>query len=83
MSRTIGEQELNDIIVGAAFMGSGGGGSPKDGVRLLDELRSLNKAEVTMISHQDRRTINCASAFDNLFTSSYLHNVGLFFGIHF
>lgn len=34
-------------------MGSGVGGSPKDGLRLLDEVRSLNKAEVTLIDHQE------------------------------
>jgi DUF917 family protein len=50
MSMTVGEQELRDIITGAAFLGSGGGGSPRDGLRLLDELVSLNKAEVTLIS---------------------------------
>jgi hypothetical protein len=49
----IREQELNDIIMGAAFLGSGGGGSPKDGLRLLDELKSLNKAEVTMLKCQE------------------------------
>ncbi len=53
MSRVIGEQELRDIITGAAFLGSGGGGSPKDGLRLLDELVSLNKAEVTLISYKE------------------------------
>lgn len=53
MSKIVGKQELHDITIGAAFMGSGGGGSPKDGMKLLDELRSLGKAEVTLIDHQD------------------------------
>ena len=53
MSRIIREQELRDVITGAAFLGSGGGGSPKDGLRLLDELSSLNKAEVTLISYKE------------------------------
>jgi len=53
MSRIIGEQELNDIIIGAAFLGSGGGGSPKDGLRLLEELKALNKAEVAMFKCQE------------------------------
>jgi DUF917 family protein len=53
MSRIIREQELRDVITGAAFLGSGGGGSPKDGLRLLDELGSLNKAEVTLISYRE------------------------------
>jgi len=53
MSKIIKEQELRDIITGAAFMGSGGGGSPTDGLRLLDELVSLNKAEVTLIPYTE------------------------------
>ena len=53
MPRTIGAQELEDIIIGAAFLGSGGGGSPKDGLRLLDELVSLKKAEVTLVSYKE------------------------------
>jgi DUF917 family protein len=53
MSRILKKQELEDIIAGATFMGAGGGGSPKDGLRLLHELISLNKAEVTLISHQE------------------------------
>ncbi|HJX39065.1 MAG TPA: DUF917 family protein, partial [Anaerolineae bacterium] len=53
MSMTIGEQELRDIITGAAFLGSGGGGSPSDGLRLLDELVSLHKAQVTLIPHTE------------------------------
>jgi len=53
MAKTIKERDLRDIITGAAFMGSGGGGSPKDGLKLLNELVSLGKAEVTLISHQE------------------------------
>jgi DUF917 family protein len=49
MPRTIGEQELRDIITGAAFMGAGGGGSPRDGLKLLHELVSLGKTEITLI----------------------------------
>jgi DUF917 family protein len=50
MGRTIGERELRDIITGAAFMGAGGGGSPKDGLKLLEELVSLGKSKLTLIS---------------------------------
>jgi DUF917 family protein len=53
MATTIGEQDLRDIIAGAAFLGSGGGGSPRDGLRLLDELVSLHKATVTLIPYQE------------------------------
>jgi len=53
MPRTIGEQELRDIIAGAAFMGAGGGGSPKDGLKLLEELVSLGKSTLTLISPEE------------------------------
>lgn len=55
MPKIIGEQELSDIIKGAGFMGAGGGGSPRDGHRLLDELKSLNKAEVTLFDYKEMR----------------------------
>ena len=49
MSRTIKEQELADIITGATFLAGGGGGAPEQGFKLLDELKSLKKAEVTLL----------------------------------
>jgi DUF917 family protein len=53
MGRTVGERELRDIITGAAFMGAGGGGSPKDGLKLLEELVSLERSRVTVISPEE------------------------------
>lgn len=55
MTKIIREQELSDIIKGAGFMGAGGGGSPRDGHRLLDELKSLNKADVTLIDYKEMK----------------------------
>ena len=46
MPRVIREQELSDIILGTSFMGAGGGGSSRDGHRLLDELKLLNKTSM-------------------------------------
>jgi len=53
MGRTIGEQELRDIITGAAFMGGGGGGSPQDGLKLIEELVSLGKSELTLVRPEE------------------------------
>ena len=53
MPTILREQELYDITLGAAFLGSGGGGSHKDGLRLLDELKSLDRAEVTMLHSKE------------------------------
>jgi DUF917 family protein len=53
MGRTIGERELRDIITGAAFMGAGGGGSPQDGLKFLEELVSLGKSEVTLVGPEE------------------------------
>jgi DUF917 family protein len=49
VSRIVGEQELADIITGAAFLAGGGGGAPDQGFKLLGELKSLNKAKVTLL----------------------------------
>ena len=49
MSRTIKEQELADIITGATFLAGGGGGAPEQGFKLLEELKSLKKAKVTLL----------------------------------
>jgi DUF917 family protein len=49
VSRTIKEQELADIITGATFLAAGGGGAPEQGFKLLEELKSLRKAEVTLV----------------------------------
>jgi hypothetical protein len=38
MSRKIGKEELKDIIQGATLLGSGGGGSPKSVLKLLDKI---------------------------------------------
>lgn len=53
MSRTIGEQELADVITGAAFLAGGGGGAPSQGFKLLEELKSLNKAKVTLLDVEE------------------------------
>lgn len=53
MSRVIGEQELKDIIIGASFLAAGGGGAPSQGLKLLDELKSLNKAKVTLLDTEE------------------------------
>ena len=33
------ERDIKNIIVGATFLGSGGGGSPEHGLELLDSLK--------------------------------------------
>jgi DUF917 family protein len=53
MAQTIGEQELRDIIAGAAFMGAGGGGSPREGHKLLRELVSLGKSELVLVNPEE------------------------------
>lgn len=55
MERTIAEQEIRDIITGAAFLGAGGGGSPREGLKLLSELVALGKTEITLIDPGEMR----------------------------
>lgn len=40
--RKIGPDEINDIVVGSALLGAGGGGSPKTGLALLEEITGVN-----------------------------------------
>ncbi len=55
MSRIIQEQDLADVITGAAFLAGGGGGAPAHGFKLLDELKSLSRAQVTLLDLDEMR----------------------------
>ncbi|MCS7139536.1 MAG: DUF917 domain-containing protein [Candidatus Nezhaarchaeota archaeon] len=47
--RIISIQDLRDIVVGATFLGSGGGGSPENGLKLVDEISKVT-GEVKLVS---------------------------------
>lgn len=49
MSKVLGEQDIKNVIYGATFLGAGGGGSLKDGLRLLSELAEKGKVELQMV----------------------------------
>ncbi len=55
MPQILEEREIHDIMIGATFFGSGGGGSPRDGKKLLDDLKSKGMARVTMIDYRDMK----------------------------
>jgi len=38
--RTLGKKEMTDIVWGATFLGSGGGGSMRDGLRLIKDIEN-------------------------------------------
>ena len=40
-------QDLKDIVIGATFLGSGGGGSPENGLKLVDEIGKITE-ELTL-----------------------------------
>ncbi|MDI6819578.1 MAG: DUF917 domain-containing protein [Candidatus Hodarchaeaceae archaeon] len=42
-------EDLKDIVIGATFLGSGGGGSPENGLKLVDEIGRITK-EVTLVN---------------------------------
>lgn len=42
-------EDLRDIVIGATFLGSGGGGSPENGLKLVDEISRITK-DLTLVS---------------------------------
>lgn len=44
MKRLLGRKELEDIAWGATLLGAGGGGSPKEGLKLIEEME--NEVEI-------------------------------------
>ncbi|MEM2724825.1 MAG: DUF917 family protein, partial [Candidatus Nezhaarchaeales archaeon] len=41
--RTLSINDLKDIVVGATFLGSGGGGSPENGLKLVEAIANVTK----------------------------------------
>jgi len=60
MSRVVKEQELRDLAIGATFMAAGGGGSPVNGMQLIDELVTKGRAEVTLIDTKEMKDDECS-----------------------
>ena len=59
--RKIGEKEIRDILVGATFMGAGGGGSREQGIELLEKLKKeLGTVEVDLVSPEEMRPLEYA-----------------------
>lgn len=50
MARKLDENDVKNILYGATFLGSGGGGTLKDGLRLLSNVASKKKVELELIS---------------------------------
>ena len=45
-------QEIEDFVRGCTFMGTGGGGNPKDGIAWLRATRDAGK-EITLVNHTE------------------------------
>ena len=44
MVRILKEEDVNNLIIGATILGTGGGGDPKEGLRtLMDDINSGRK----------------------------------------
>ncbi len=50
--RVLKEKELKDIVQGATLLGSGGGGSPENGMQLVDSLREITD-EVKLVDPKE------------------------------
>ncbi|RLI34632.1 hypothetical protein DRO53_03125 [Candidatus Bathyarchaeota archaeon] len=53
MAEKFGKRELEDVIWGATLLGAGGGGSPKNGLKLLEDLLKASPEGVTLISPEE------------------------------
>jgi len=49
MKRLLGKKELEDIVWGATLLGAGGGGSPKEGLKLIEDMEN----KVALFSPED------------------------------
>ena len=47
--KSLSIQDLRDIVIGATFLGSGGGGSPENGLKLVDEIAKVT-SEIKLAS---------------------------------
>lgn len=47
--RKLNLQDLRDVAIGATFLGSGGGGSPENGLKLVEEIGKVT-SEITLVS---------------------------------
>jgi DUF917 family protein len=47
--RKLNLQDLRDVAIGATFLGSGGGGSPENGLKLVEEMGQVTN-EITLVS---------------------------------
>lgn len=45
-------QDLKDIVIGATFLGSGGGGSPENGLKLVEEIGKIT-GELDLVSPEE------------------------------
>ncbi len=52
MRKILEKQNLLDIVTGATFLGAGGGGSPKDGLALVEKIISIS-GRVELVSPDD------------------------------
>ena len=60
MAKTLVEKDLKHIIYGATLLGAGGGGSMKDGLRLLSDAASRRDVELNMVAPEEMGPGDCA-----------------------
>ncbi|MBI2848132.1 MAG: DUF917 domain-containing protein [Chloroflexi bacterium] len=53
-ARKLGKQELQDIVWGSTVLGSGGGGNPRDGLRLVESIPEITLLDVNELPDNAR-----------------------------
>jgi len=64
MVRILKEEDVNNLIIGATILGTGGGGDPKEGLRtLMDDINSGRKLELAEASELDPESLVICAYF--------------------
>lgn len=76
MSKILNIQDIKHILYGATFLGSGGGGALKEGLKLLKEVSEKGQVELEMIDPSDMKSDEYAATVAGIGSPRALEEVG-------
>jgi hypothetical protein len=61
MARILRRENIEDVIIGATFLGSGGGGSPREGYELIERLeKEVGEIKVKLVDPEEMKELEYA-----------------------